>query len=40
MTIDAAGEPTVTQKVVGSDGVLTGETVQWTWNGSAFVAQK
>ena len=40
VTIDAAGEPTVTQKVVGSDGVLTGETVQWTWNGSAFEAQK
>ncbi|MCC5672294.1 hypothetical protein [Kocuria rhizophila] len=38
--IDPAGEPTVTQKVLGKDHVYTGETVKWTWNGSQFVVKK
>lgn len=39
-SIDPAGEPTVTQKVLGKDHVYTGETVKWTWNGSQFVVKK
>ncbi len=40
LKLDAAGLPTVIQKVVDKDGTATGETVEWTWNGQEFTPQK
>ncbi|WP_369060774.1 hypothetical protein [Kocuria rhizophila] len=40
LKLDAAGQPTVIQKVVGKDGNDTGKTVNWTWENSTFVEEK
>ncbi|WP_369060776.1 hypothetical protein [Kocuria rhizophila] len=40
LTIDSSGEPTVIQHVTDKDHSDTGKTVNWTWDGSTFVAQK
>lgn len=35
--ISADGEPTIVSKVIGEGGSPTGETADYTWNGSGFV---
>ncbi|MEV8157288.1 hypothetical protein [Kocuria salsicia] len=40
LKLDAAGLPTVVQKVVDKDGTETGRTVNWTWENTTFVQEK
>ena len=40
LRISEDGEPTVTQKTLGTDGGETGETVDYTWNGQALVPEQ
>ncbi|QMS55775.1 hypothetical protein [Kocuria varians] len=40
LKLDAAGQPTVIQRVVDKDGTETGKTVNWTWENNTFVQEK
>lgn len=40
LKLDAAGLPTVVQKVMDKDGTETGRTVNWTWENTTFVQEK
>lgn len=39
LTIDESGEPTITQNAIDANGEKTGETTQFTWDGSGFTAK-
>ncbi len=39
LKIDESGEPTIIQKKMNADGEDTGETTEFTWDGSGFTAK-